>query len=204
MKILFTFLLFFGAFGFVFSQDVDNKIERRIRELRKNKVDTFVIYSVNCINGWRPLKTKKDSCYLLVTKRLFWVKNGLFFIQKFTNCETYKEEKIETSNFFEAVLSNIDSIKNAEILPVEHYERDSLGLVDRTKLVTSSIIDHSCITKFVFTINKTTFSKQINQYDLDEKKINETTTNDNYELNQKSILKRIKDLVELEYWKNRK
>jgi len=203
MKIIFTNLLFFGTISFVFSQDVDSKIERRIKELRKNKVDTFVIYSVNCI-GSRPRKTNRDSCYLVQTKRLFWVKNGIFFIQKFTNCDTFKEEKLETSNFLKAVLSNFDSIKNAEILPVEHYERDSLGLIDRTKLVTSSIIDHSCITQFVFTINKTTFSKQINQYDLDEKMIDENRANDNYELNQKSILKRIKDLVELEYWKNRK
>jgi hypothetical protein len=198
MKILFTFLLFFGTFGFVFSQDVDNKIETKKQELSKNKVDTFIIYSVNCITGWRTYKPKKDSCYLMETKRLFWVKNGLFYKQKFTNCETYKEEKLETSNFLKVVLDNIDSIKNAEILPVEHYERDSLGVIDRNNTVISSIVDHSCITKFVFTINKTTFSKRIDQFHLDEKMVNEQYINDNYELNQKSILKTIKDLVELE------
>lgn len=204
MKILFTFLLFLGTFCLVFSQDVNSKIERRIKELRKNKVDTFVIYSVNCITGWRPHKIKKDSCYLVETKRLFWVKNGLFFLQKFTNCETCKEEKLETSNFLEAVLSNIDSIKNAEILPVEHYERDSLGVFDRSNSAGGVITDHTCITKFVFTINKISFSKYIDQFELNEKMVDENRANDNYELNQKSILKRIKDLAELEYVKNRK
>jgi hypothetical protein len=197
MKIIFTFLLFFGTIGFVFSQDVDNKIETKKQELSKNKVDTFITYFVNCI-GWRQYRNMNDSCNFMVTKYLFWVKNGFFYKQKFTNCETYIEEKLETSNFLKVVLNNIDSIKNDEILPVENYERDSLGVIDRNNLVISSIIDHSCITKFVFTINKTTFSKRINQFDLDQKMVNEQCINDNYELNQKSILKTIKDLVELE------
>ena len=59
-------------------------------------------------------------------------------------------------------------------------------------------IDHYCESKFVFHKQGKKLEKCINQFLLETKMIDENTPNDNYELNQKSILNTIHKLVEYE------
>ena len=79
-------------------------------------------------------------------------------------------------------------------MPISHDYINSKGDEETVELE----VDHFCETRFeIYTVNGKV-TKNVNEFYLREKMINEKTPNDNYEINQKSILNKIFQLVKKE------
>jgi len=194
MRTILTFFFIFNLLGSSFSQTFENYVEKRKQELKSNGIDTIIIYfkdychvdlsdehSQGCLENW----------YDSYPKLIFWVKDGVFYKQKFDCNKTYCVEKLKHSRFLKTILKNINLIRESYIKPVEHSSY--FGKTSRRTNETN-------ITKFDFTFGNTTFYKIINDYELETKWFDKKTKNNNYKINQKSILKRIKKLVEKEFF----
>ena len=188
-------LIFILSLNISFAQTVDKKVENKIAELKRNSIDTLICYYNFCTAETLDIIVP-DSCIVNESKYLFWVDHGIYYSQHFDNCNLYPVRKRDTSEFLEIALSRLDSIRNAEIKIVEHYNKDKNSKVTDSAEVLS--VDHSYYTCFDFYIGNESFKKSINKFDLETKMLDEKTANDNFEANQKSILKRLKDLVEEE------
>jgi hypothetical protein len=177
-----------------YAQSVDLKIENKISELKQNSVDTIICYYENCVGE---KSYSYDSCEKRETKYLFWVKGGKYYKQLFDKCNSYPINEIKESTFLKTALSQVDRIEKSEIKPVAHYNKDKNGIIDKNKYDVVDV-DHTCFTNFEFHIKLKTFQKSINHFDLETKMLDDRTPNDNYETNQNSILKTLKELIEKE------
>lgn len=193
--ITFVFVLIFVAP--IYAQELGKKIEKRKAELHNSEIDTLILYHVNCDNDIQSFTNNNDSCSIIQTYFLFWIKNGVYYKQEINNCSILQEEKINQSNFIKTVLNNISSIQKAEIKPIEHYVKDKKGNLENDEIIILET-NHTCTTIFEFNFSETHFTKSIRQFELETKMLDKKTTNDNYEYNQKSILTTIKNLVEKE------
>lgn len=196
-----NWFIVFAVFSvqFFFSQEskLDLKIKDKIEYLKKNGADTIVVYSQNCV-GCYPKIITIGECVSDETKFIFWTRNENYFMQKMDECFEYVEQKIENSKFLKIVVENPKKIEKAKILPVAHNsdKKDSKS----REIMIEYVVDHFSYYDFEFYFKNKKINKKIIDYKLETKMIDEKTPNDNYASNQKSILKKLLDLVKLEIY----
>ena len=178
-----------------YGQDLNSEYLELKKSLLESQTDLIVELSTYC-SGMEIFNIEDSTdCVSERPFYLFWTKNGKYFKRKFSNCSIFKTIEMEKSDFLKTVNENLNGIKNAELLPVMHRsEKNSKGEEEIVQME----IDHYCESKFVFHKQGKKLEKCINQFLLVTKMIDENTPNDNYELNQKSILNTIHKLVEYE------
>ena len=161
-------------------------------ELLRNKKVFIVEYSQFC-NG-EMILPNKDGVICEKPYFLFWSENGKYFKRKFSNCNTFNIQKMNNPEFIETVKENISEIKESEILPISNEYLNSKGDKETIELE----VDHFCETKFEIHSVNGKIKKIVNEFYLREKMIDEKTPNDNYKINQKSILNKIFQLAKKE------
>ncbi|RFZ92584.1 hypothetical protein D0C36_14290 [Mucilaginibacter conchicola] len=173
-------------------------IDKRARELKKNGVTIQVQYYVDCVGYFQTFKP--GSCNIFDIRYLFWKSKGINFAQRFDNCHTYKPVEIK-ENLIDKIADNLSEIKKAEI---KYPQYVIVG--ERKNDTISLMVDHSCHYIFnIFTGNEK-IDKDIDDYALETKELNDYSGNaknepqkrhnDNYEINQRSILVELKNMAE--------
>lgn len=185
LKICFL-ILFQISFGQ--KSKVDLKIDQKIDSLKENKVENFVVFFQNCI-GCHPKIIIKDKCNSDETQYLFWKKDLVSYQQKFDECSDYKAIKLENSKLIDLITTNYKQIKSEEIKPIEYK---------KGKHIIRQIVDHYSYTILKFIYKNDSFQKQIIDYEIETKMIDNKTPNQNYLYNQKTSLKKVLDLVKKE------
>lgn len=172
------------------------KINHRLYLLKSQGVDTMICYSFYCAYVAPKPLTPNDSCLSSETHYVFWTLYGKAYKQRFDECRNYPVLSVEHSDFINRIRDSLNFIRKGAILPVGHTEPSKDG---KTSQYTTMSVDHTCSTDFEFIIGGETFRKEFRDFDLNTRYMDDDKTpNDNYETNQKSILKRLKDLAEKE------
>jgi len=169
----------------------DKEVINKIQELRDKKTDTIVCYYIDCV-GAMPRLEIPDSCTSSKTKYLLWRSNSKSFIQKFDECNTYKANPM-SSTFFNLIKLNFNGIKKEKIKYPAYDE-----IIKGKKLELSTLIDHSCHNIFEINIKGKITSKDIDDFALETKLVDDKYINKYYNRNQKSILNKLKKIVEAE------
>lgn len=178
-----------------YGQDFNSEYLELKKNLLESQTDLVIEISSYC-SGMEFLNNDdSDDCLPYRAFYLFWTKNSKYFKRKFSNCRIFKTMEMEKSDFLITSNENLDKIKSTELLPVIHKsEKNSKGEEEIIQVE----IDHFCKSKLVFYKQGVKFEKYINYFLLETKMIDENTPNDNYELNQKSILGTIYKLAKEE------
>lgn len=185
--IIIVFIQF--AYKITIGQCDNSQIENKIRSLKASGVDTVIYYNYMCA-GIDYAPDFPNECTIHETKYIYWVFNCKTYVQKFDNCFKYNPIILDSSSFISTFFNNINIIKAESIKPVEHHFR-------KTTMMTSGS-NHGCSTNFRFSTSNEIIEKQIGDFELQTKMVNEKYKNDNYDYNQKTILKKLKDLAEIE------
>lgn len=185
LKICFL-ILFQISFGQ--KSKVDLKIDQKIDSLKENRVENLVVFSQNCV-GCFPKIMLKDKCNSDETQYLFWKKDLVSYQQKFDECFDYKAIKLENSKLIDIITTNYKQIKLEEIRPIKYK---------KGKHTIRQVVDHYSYTILKFIHKNDSFQKQIIDYQLETKMIDDKIPNQNYLYNQKTILKKVLDLVKKE------
>ena len=185
LKIYFL-ILFQISFGQ--KSKVDLKIDQKIDSLKENKIENFVVFFQNCV-GCHPKIIIKDKCNSDETQYLFWKKDLVSYQQKFDECFDYEAVKLENSKLIDLITTNYKQIKSEEIKPIEYK---------KGKHIISQIVDHYSYTILKFIYKNDSFQKQIIDYQLETKMIDNKIPNQNYLYNQKTSLKKVLDLAKKE------
>lgn len=180
---LILFQIFFGQ-----KSKVDLKIDQKIDSLKENRVENLVVFSQNCV-GCFPKIMLKDKCNSNETQYLFWKKDLVSYQQKFDECIDYKAIKLENSKLVDLITTNYKQIKSEEIKPIEYK---------KGKHTIRQVVDHYSYNILKFIYKDDSFQKQIIDYQLETKMIDSKIPNQNYLYNQKTILKKVLDLVKKE------
>lgn len=167
---------------------VDLKIDQKIDSLKENKIENFVVFFQNCV-GCHPKIIIKDKCNSDETQYLFWKKDLVSYQQKFDECFDYEAVKLENSKLIDLITTNYKQIKSEEIKPIEYK---------KGKHIISQIVDHYSYTILKFIYKNDSFQKQIIDYQLETKMIDNKIPNQNYLYNQKTSLKKVLDLAKKE------
>jgi hypothetical protein len=174
-----------------FSQESNSEFSKFKNGLLKSNIDLVVEYKSYCY-GAESIELDNDcnsnAFYV------FWLEDGNYFKNKFSNCCSSGIVTMNNPDFLITIKKNIDSIKNAEILPVKHSWKDSNGKEESVRLDQ----DHYCESTFIIYSDNQKITKIINEFYLDTAMIDENTTNDNFKSNQSSILNKMIRLVNLE------
>lgn len=168
----------------------DKKANEKIAELRSQGIYTILCYYVDCVGYFHPFNP--DSCTSFTTKYLFWTKNNLSFLQCFDECRDYKPARIGL-NLFSLIKSRYPQIQKAKIKYPAYY-----GMVNGKRVKLTTMVDHSCHNIFKFYKNNKEIEKDIDDFALETKYIEKKYINLNYQSNKKSVLIRLKDIVERE------
>ena len=194
MKTAITAFLFFSATILCKAQTnnalsvTDSKTNDKINELEKDKVDTIIRYYVDCIGSMhlRP----PDSCLAYDIKYLFWRQNGKHYMQRFDECKEHSMFEIN-QDIFALLRNNYSEIKIAKIKYPEFKVKE------KGKLKTFYFsIDHSCHNIFEIHIGNKIINKDIDDDALETKYVDEKELNRNFYSNKKSILNKLKTVVE--------
>jgi hypothetical protein len=192
MKNLLKFIILFLSIINNYGQEKSLEYLNLKTELLKNEKVFVVEYSQFC-NG-EMILPNKDGIICERPYYLFWSKSGKYFKRKFSNCHKFNTVEMKNSEFIETVKENINEIKESEISPISHEYLNSKG----EKEIVELEVDHFCKTKFEIHSANGKITKNVNEFYLSEKKVDEKTPNDNYEINQKSILNKIFQLAKKE------
>jgi hypothetical protein len=167
-----------------------DKIVAKIQELHNENTDTIIYYHVECTGGMVQMHFR-DSCIAYDKKYLLWIKGNKCFIQKFDECFEYKPASIGSS-FFDLIRRNYYKIKNGKLKNPRTTEIIKGKAVDRFWF-----IDHTCYNIFEIYTGKNILIKKVNDYDLDTKYV-DGHSNKNYYPNKKSLLNKLKIVIEKE------
>jgi hypothetical protein len=189
LKFIILFLFVINNYG----QEKDLEYLNFKKELLKNNKEIIIEYNQFCIGEL--ILENKDGKICERPYYLFWSKNGKYFKRKFSDCNIFNTIELKNSEFIETVKENINEIKKSEILPISHAYINSKGKEETVQLE----VDHYCRTKFEIHLANKKVTKNVNEFYLREKMIDEKTPNDNYEINQKSILNKIFQLAKKEF-----
>jgi hypothetical protein len=162
----------------------------KIQLLHDKKVDTIIYYHVECTGGMIRMRFR-DSCVAYDIKYLLWIDSNKYFIQKFAECFEYEPSNI-SSSFFDLIRHNYLKIKSSKIQNPRFTEIIKGKAVNET-----SFIDHTCHNIFEMQIGNRNLTKKIDDYNLETKYV-DGHFNKNYYRNKKSILNKLKMMLEKE------
>lgn len=187
-------IFIFLQFQFFVSQEskVDKEVREKIEDLQKKKIDTLIVFNEDCIGCYGIQKVVNYNCIAEEPKYIFWIKDGATFKQKFDGCTNFEEMKMKNQDFFKIAQKNSSKIRTENIKPPEHK-------VTKNKVI-ALIVDHYAYYDFEFYFGSKIFKKRIIDYYLTTKMIGKKEPNDNFNYNQKSILKRLLDMAKEEVY----
>ncbi|MBU3011125.1 hypothetical protein KO506_06905 [Polaribacter vadi] len=192
MKNILKFIILFLSVINNYGQEKSLEYLNFKSELLNNKKEIIIEYSQFCIGEL--ILENKDGKICERPYYLFWSKNGKYFKRKFSDCNIFNSIELKNPEFIETVKEHINEIKDSEILPISHNYINLKGEEETVELE----VDHYCKTKFEIHLANGKVTKNVNEFYLREKMIDEKTPNDNYEINQNSILNKIFQLVRKE------
>ena len=166
----------------------DSKVNDKINQLNKGKIDTIICYYVDCVGSEHAMPP--DSCLAFDIKYLLWSKNGKYYIQRFDECKEYSSAV--TGSFSFKLLENHYSEIQKSKLKYPKYKMRVNGKLD----VYYTYIDHSCHNIIEIHTNDKILRKDIDDYALETKYDDEKHLNRNFDSNQKSILNKLKIVIE--------
>ena len=170
------------------STTTGKKVIDRIHQLQEKKIDTIVCYYVKCNGGIYPYY--KDSCVAYDKHYLMWMEANKCYMQQFDECKNH-EAKLISPQFLKIVRQNFPLIKTEKLKTPEYT------IMVKGKPITHFVErDHSCITFFEIYTGKKILEKRIDVFDLDTKYIDDKHLNKNYYRNQKSLLNKLKTIIE--------
>ena len=187
---LILFLLVINIYG---QENNAEYLELKTNLLNSNS-QLVIEFNTICFGGEFIELEDSENCVYERPSYLFWTKNDKYFKRKFSNCKIFPELEMEQSEFIEKVKTNLSEIQKSEILPVIHKTKKSNGEVETTELE----IDHYCESKIIINTKKEQITKNIIDFRLTTELIDEKTPNDNYLINQSSILNTIYKLAKKE------
>jgi hypothetical protein len=123
-------------------------------------------------------------------KYLLWSNHGKHYIQRFDECKEYQSATI-SSLFFSLLKSHYYEIQKDKIKYPEYRKR-----VNNKMGTYYSYIDHSCHNIFEIHTSNGILKKDIDDYALETKYDEEKHLNRNFYSNRKSILNKLKKVVE--------
>nr|WP_067056517.1 hypothetical protein [Mucilaginibacter sp. L294] len=164
----------------------NKKVNKRTAELKNEKVDPIICYYVDCVGYVK--RYYPDSCNTSLVKYLFWKIDTTAYIQHFDNCNDYEMRQV-SSQLINTILKNPNTIKKAHLEYPQYVE-----IVNGKKHLLSVMRDHSC--HYMFEIHTSTgvILKDIDDFALDTKYIDNKYPNLNYNKNQESILTTLKTI----------
>ena len=162
--------------------------------LLNSKLELVIEIHTACFGGEFIDKEAAENCEYEIPFYLFWIKDGKYYKRKFSNCEVFAELALDKSEFIEKVRSNLMAIQEVEILPVKHEEEYPNGEV----VIFELEIEPYCELKLIIHSEKGQIMKKIIDYQLITELVEDNIPNDNYLINQKSILNTIYNLAEKE------
>lgn len=162
----------------------------RIEQLQNKKIDTIVCYHVFC-NGGMPRVVLPDSCVAYNIVYLIWSENNKSFIQRFDECHEHIAVLIKP-DFLKTIRTKYAVIKKEKIEYPEYAEKVK-GKPSKIYTLTQ---DHTCKAIFEIYTAKNVLIKTIDDFALETKNIDRKHKNDNYLKNQKSLLNKLKKIIE--------
>lgn len=165
------------------------KVAEKMRILRSEKVTVMVCYYLKCSVDEKPLIA--DSCAGDDVTYLIWSDKGKSFIERFAGCKTYIAAPMSPV-FLELIKKNYKVILKEKIWPPQFTHVEFNG----RKLVYNEVAIGSCHTIFEMHLGNTNEVAGFNNFEMDTKYDNNKYLNRNYYRNQKTILCRLKKIVE--------
>lgn len=165
------------------AQNVSTQIEKVQDSLRKMKVDTFLVYNIECVGS-----VYFDSCNGF-NKYLFWRQSGKSFIEKVNVCLHYHAEQIDVDDPLMFFFNNRVRIVKEEIKTPVYTVQGRNGKSDKF----SVFIDHTCFDELTITTGTVTIKKSVSEFNLNLKKFDNGKMNINYKYNQGTVLKTLVD-----------
>lgn len=190
MKLLYSKIFFFLLFLNLKAQTTTQIVDNKIDTLKNKGIDSILCYYVDCVGSIYSFNDQV-KCHT-ETKYLFWIYKNQSFVQRFDNCNQHKEISINSS-VFNLISHNLTKIKSSKL---KYPEYDTI--IKGKKTTVGEGLDHSCHSIFEIHIKKKLIQKDLDEYALSTKYIDEKHINKNYSYNQNSILKKLNDLIELE------
>ncbi len=181
-RIIIFLLLFISKSGF--SQNSLPGFKQTKDSLIKIESDLVLDYHLS-YGGMLVPEIEKD-CSEIEPRYLFWISNGQYYKQKFTECKKYPEVEINKSELLSTVLDNLKEIQQTEIKPVQSENIVQIEVV------------HEDIWHFNIYTPKISFKKSISRFELETENIDAKEKNINYKFNQNSILNRLIKLAQKE------
>lgn len=143
------------------------------------KINSDLILDYHLSLGGTIVPDIDKECTEIEPRYLFWISNGKFYKQKFSECKKYLEIEINNSDLLTTILSNLKQIKKAELLPV------------KSEKLLQLLVDHDDIWYFEISTKDDFFIKKIRRFELETENINDSERNVNFESNQRSILNKL-------------
>ncbi len=166
----------------------DKRVNDKIQELRNDRVDTIICYYINCIGS--EISIKNDSCVAYAIKYLLWSNHGNHYIQRFDECKEHGVSETSKTVFL-LLKNNYSEIKIRKI----KYPKFTFKENGKPKTY-YSFIDHSCHNIFEIHAGNEILKKDIDDFALETKYDEKKHVNKRFYSNKKSILNKLKILVE--------
>lgn len=167
------------------SQSLDTKIEAF---LKKESIDSFLIYSYPCI-GYQEIS---DTCSARNERYLLWIKNNRYYIKQYKECNISTSVILKSNNPLDFYINNKQIIDTEIIKPPEHYEYQKNKAGFDTLFVRISV-DHSCFHTFRFSLGNQIVNKSADIFDLNYPKFDNGEKNINYDYNEATKFKALID-----------
>ncbi len=167
----------------------NQKVNDKIRELKKDKIDTILCYYSHCDGRmFRPMF--KDSCIAYDIKYLVWCNRGRIFMERFDECRSYQVQLFYQNPFYTA-LSRYNKLKTEKILP-----REFRALVGNKMQSFVEVTDHTCSAMLDFYLGNIFLHKEIDLSDLDRLLDSDKHINKNYAHNRNTIVASVREQLE--------
>lgn len=169
------------------AQNAHTQLQKVQDSLRQLKVDTFLVYTIECLGSGYI-----DTCNP-VAQYLFWRKGGKSFVKKFNQCHTYQAWQIIENDPLIFSISNKANILKEKIKTPVYFIHGDGSMGDEV----SAFTDHDCYDDVTVITGTAITNKRVSEYYLNFKKFGNGRMNVNYQYNQNTALKALIDKLNL-------
>jgi len=197
LSIIILTMIFNSTFGQKFQND--SIINKFIKNLSDNGVDTVLIYENGCIGCETLIALEnKDSCFYYgkpQTSYIFWKFSGLTYVNMISNfdCNKYDTIVYDIGFIWDLYFKNKFVIKKERILPPSYIDKTDTFLVDIDHYFYVQIMVLDKKEKLGFVINDFYFDKMI-----DKKHMNMNFVHNSKTFRRKLQIQLDKEIVNIE------
>lgn len=174
------------------AQSVDAAIEKAIKKLQTQGIDTIVRHHIYFGGSWLPPLAKGDTtCQAPFKDYLLWLHQNKAYIQRFDDCRTYKPIRIN-SYFIKVFARNAKTIKSEKIRGLQ-YDTSWLWFFKQT---TTIAMAHCGYVTFISYIPGNTFNNTFMDFGLEDKIVEGKYLNKNYRHNHNTLIYKLNILIE--------